>query len=145
MNEPVSSAFPIDNLTTETRLEFLLRTGKAAPRFLQGVYPFIGRGIFELGPLNDALTYTVPDRKSLKVVYFRAGNLSEDLLYLTISANGVPIRYFPVGPKSDFHVPLAIVEAHPAGTRLEIGFAAPRGLSGTIVVDMGLIEITEEG
>src|SRR5579871_3240946 len=145
MSERISPAFPTDNLITETVPEFLLRTGKATPRFLQGVYPFIGRGIFELGLLDAALSYTVPEGKSAKVVYFRAGNFSEDLLYLTLSANDVPIRYFPGAPKSDFHVALAIVEAHPAGTRLEIGFAAPRGLSGTIVVDIGLIEIAEEG
>lgn len=129
---------------SETRLQQLVRTGKATPRFLQGVYPFVGRGIFDLGPLNDGLSYTVPSGKAAEVVYFRGGNLSEDLVYLTLSVNGKPARYFPVGPKADFHVPLAIVETHPAGTRLEIGLAAPRGLSGTIVVDVGIVEVARE-
>lgn len=131
-------------VTTETRLEYLVRTGKATPRFLQGVYPFAGRGVFDLGPLHDDLAYTVPAGKTAKVVYFRAGNLSDDLIYLTLSANGAPTRYFPVGPKADFHVPLAIVEAHPAGTRLEVGLAAPRGLAGSLIVDVGIIEIEPE-
>ena len=128
-------------ITNETRLEYLMRNGRAAPRFLQGVYPFAGRGVFDLAPLNDALTYTVPAGKSAQVLYFRAGNLSDDLLYLTLTANRVPIRYFPVGPKADLHVPLVIIETHSAGTRLEIGIAAPRGLTGTVIVDVGIVEI----
>ena len=127
-------------LTTETRQQRLLRTGQAAPRFLQGVFPFAGRGFFDLGPLNDALGYVVPPGTFAEVIYFRAGNLSDDLIYLTLTVNGVPVRYFPVGPKADFHVPLSIVESHPAGSRIEIGLAAPRGLSGSVVVDVGILE-----
>ena len=128
-------------ITNETRLQYLMRNGKAAPRFMQGVFPFVGRGVFELASLNDALTYTVPAGKSAQVLYVRAGNLSDDLLYLTLTANGVPIRYFPVGPKADLHVPLVITETHRAGTRLEIGMAAPRGLTGTVILDVGIVEI----
>lgn len=128
-------------VVSETRLQSLIRRGKARSRFLQGVYPFAGRGVFDLGPLNDALSYTVPPGKTAEVVYVRGGNLSDDLLYLTLSVNGVPARYFPVGPKADFHVPLAIVEAYPAGTRFDVCLAAPRGLSGTVVVDVGLLEV----
>jgi assimilatory nitrate reductase catalytic subunit len=58
-------------------------------------------------------------------------------------ADGKPIRYFPVGPKGDFHVPLVIVESQPSGTKLEVGFAAPRSLTGSIVVDVGIVEIPE--
>ena len=127
-------------ITTETRQQQKLRTGEAAPRFLQGVFPFAGRGFFDLGPLNDALCYQVPPGKSAEVIYFRAGNLSDDLLYLALSVNGQPVRYFPVGPKADFHVPLSIVESHPAGSRIEICLAAPRGLTGSVVVDVGILE-----
>ncbi|MBV9850339.1 MAG: molybdopterin oxidoreductase [Armatimonadetes bacterium] len=118
-----------------------MRTGGAAPRFLQGVYPFAGRGAFDLGPLHDDLCYAVPPGAAAEVVYVRAGNLSDDLLYLALSVNGTPVRYFPVGPKSDFHVPLAIVESYPAGSRVEICVAAPRGLTGTVVVDVGIVEV----
>lgn len=129
---------------SETLHQRLLRQGQAAPRFLQGVYPFAGRGVYDLAPLNDALTYTVPPGKTAEVVYFRGGNVSDDILYLALSSDGVPVRYFPVGPKADFHVPLAIVESYPAGTRLDICLAAPRGLTGTVVVDVGLLEIAED-
>ena len=128
-------------VVSETRLQSLIRRGKARSRFLQGVYPFAGRGVFDLGPLNDALSYTVPPGRTAEVVYVRGGNLSDDLLYLALSVDGVPARYFPVGPKADFHVPLAIVEAYPAGTRFDVCLAAPRGLTGTVVVDVGLVEV----
>ena len=131
-------------VASETRLQHLMRHGQAHARFLQGVFPFVGRGVFDLGPLNDALSYTVPQGRTAEVVYFRAGNLSDDLLYLTLSVNGESIRYFPVGPKADFHVPLAIIEAYPAGSRFDVCLAAPRGLSGTVVVDVGLVEVIAE-
>lgn len=129
-----------DTITTETRQQRLTRMGQATPRFLQGVFPFVGRGFFDLGPLNDALCYHVPVGRTAEVIYFRAGNLSDDLLYLALTVNGRPVRYFPVGPKADFHVPLSILESHSAGSRIEIGLAAPRGLAGTVVVDVGILE-----
>lgn len=131
----------ITTVTTETRLQRLIRTGEAAPRFLQGVYPFAGRGVFDLAPLHDDLCYQVPDGKTAEVIYLRAGNLSDDLLYLALSANGKAVRYFPVGPKADFHVPLSMVESYPGGTRIDVCLAAPRGLSGTVVVDVGIVEV----
>ena len=126
---------------TETRLQRLIRTGEAVARFLQGIYPFAGRGVFDLGPLHDDLCYTVPPGAAAEIVYVRAGNLSDDILYLTLSVNGRPARFFPVGPKADFHVPLALVESYPAGSRIEVGLAAPRGLTGTVVVDVGIAEL----
>lgn len=129
-----------DTVTTETRQQRCVRLGLAVPRFLQGVFPFMGRGFFEMGPLHDSLVYTVPPGKAAEVVYFRAGNLSDDLVYLALCISGKPVRYFPVGPKADFHVPLSIVETHPAKSRIEIGLAAARGLSGSIVIDVGILE-----
>lgn len=129
-----------DAVATETRHQRLIRLGLATPRFLQGVYPFAGRGFFDVGPLNDALCYVVPAGTAAEVIYFRAGNLSDDLLYLALCINGRPVRYFPVGPKADFHVPLSIIETHPAGARIEIALAAPRGLTGAVVVDVGILE-----
>ncbi len=125
---------------SEPRLQHLIRTGAAKPLFLQGVFPFAGRGFFSTHTLNDSLVYEVPAGRRAELVYFRGGNLSDDLIYLTVTANSKPIRYFPVGPKGDFHIPLVVTESHPAGTRLEIGFAASRALTGSIVVDAGFIE-----
>lgn len=128
-------------VASETRLQRLIRCGGAQPRFLQGVYPFVGHGVFDLAPLNDALSYRVPPGTTAEAVYFRAGNLSDDLLYLTLSVNGASVRYFPVGPRADFHVQLVIVPSYPAGTRFDVCLAAPCGLSGTVVVDVGLVEV----
>ena len=127
-------------ILTETRHERELRTGEATPRFLQGVFPFAGRGLFDLAPLDDTLTYTVPDGRQTTFVYFRAGNASDELVYLTLAVDGVPTRYFPVGPNGDIHVALAIVEPHFAGRILTLLFAAPRGTTGTLIVDAGLFE-----
>ncbi len=141
MSEPVYCDPQPGVITSETRHQYLVRTGKATPRFLQGVFPFLGRGISDLRLLNDALRYRVPAGKSAEVLYFRAGNVSEDLIYLVLSAGGTPIRYFPAGPKADIHVTLAITESHGEGKRLEVGLAAPRGLSGTVVIDVGIVEV----
>lgn len=138
---PIDSSAPPSFVASETRLQHLVRNGPAAPRFLQGVFPFVGRGLFDLGPLNDDLSYTVPNNKTAEVLYVRGGNYSDDLVYLALAANGSPVRYFPVGPKADFHVTLAIVEVHSAGTRLDVCLAAPRGLSGTVIVDVGIVEV----
>lgn len=118
-----------------------MRTGAAEPRFLQGVFPFAGRGMFDPAPIDDALAYTVPAGKTAELIYFRAGNLSDDLIYFSVTVNDAPIRYFPVGPKGDVHVALAIVESHPAGARIDVCIAAPRGLTGTVVLDAGIVEI----
>lgn len=138
-----SSQEPSAFVTSETRREYLLRTGRSRPRFLQGVYPFAGRGIFETVPLNDELTYVVPEGTSAEVAYVRAGNASDDLIYIALAVNDKPLRYFPLGPKADAHVGLAIVEAHPSGARLTVCLAAPRGLTGAIILDIGLIEIKD--
>ena len=140
MHESDPSQYSPAIVISETRIEHLLRTGKAAPRFLQGIFPFAGRGVFDAALLDDSLLFRVPEGKTASVIYFRAGNLSDDLIYLTLSADETHVRYFPVGPRADFHVPLAIVEPYAAGTRIAVCYAAPRGLTGTVVVDVGMIE-----
>jgi|SRR5579883_2438135 len=151
-NLPAASPLPEPNrslgsqavIISTSRLEHLIHTGQAQPRFLQGVFPFAGRSMFSAIPLDDSLSYIVPFGKSAEIVYFRAGNLSDDLLYLALTANDKPIRYFPIGPKADIHVPLAIIDPHPAGTHIHVGFAAPHGLTGTVILDVGILEIDEE-
>jgi len=129
------------SLVSESRLQFLTRTGKASPQFLQGIFPFIGSGIVDLAPLNRELCYEVPSGKSAEVLYIRAGNSSDELVYLALMADGRPIRYVPLGPSANQHVPLAIVESHPAGTLLEVWLGAPKGVSGVIVIDVGLVVV----
>jgi hypothetical protein len=50
------------------------------------------------------------------------------------------MRYFPVGAKNAIHIALAVVEDLHPDTTLEIFIAAPSGLSGEAVVDIGLME-----
>jgi len=127
----------------ESRTQFLLRVGKARPVLLQGVYPFAGRGVQDARPINADLQYTVPADHTAEVQYVRAGNHSDDLIYLTLIVNDKAIRYFPIGPKAHIHIPLVIVEPHLAGEVIDIGLGAPRGISGSVVVDVGVFEIEE--
>ena len=129
----------------ESRHQALIRLGNARPIFLQGAFPFAGRGFFEPTILHNDLRYTVPEGCTSEIVYFRAGNLSDDLVYVNLWADGQALRYFPIGPKNDCHVSLAIVEPHLAGTQIEVRLAAPRGLTGSLVIDIGLLEIREGG
>jgi hypothetical protein len=74
-------------------------------------------------------------------VYFRGGNSTEELIAVVVMRDGAPMRYFPIGAKAAVHVPLRVVEDLLADTVLEVFLAAPDGLSGTVFVDIGLVEI----
>lgn len=76
-----------------------------------------------------------------QAVYFRAGNSSDELICLTLMRDGVPMRLFPLGAKADSHVAPAVVEDMRAGTTLTTAVAAPAGVSGMVVVDIGRVEI----
>ena len=112
----------------------------STPRFLQGVFAFEGRGIDQPFPIGGALSYTVPDGVTAQPVYFRGGNTTAELVYLVLMRDGQPMRYFPIGVKADVHVPLRIVEDLDSGTVLELHLAAPEGVAGTLVVDLGIVE-----
>lgn len=129
-------------LVSESRIQHLIRTGRGVPRFLQGVFPFVGKGIVELGVLNHELAYEVPKGKAAEALYIRAGNSSEALIYVALVVNGRPIRYVPLGPSGTEHIPLVIVESLPAGTQIEVWLGAPKNLTGMVVLDVGLVEIT---
>ena len=51
------------------------------------------------------------------------------------------MRYFPIAAKGTEHVPLAVVEDLEPDTKIELFVAAPAGASGTLVIDVGLLEI----
>ena len=42
---------------------------EAAPRFLQGVFPFTGGGLDKPAPLDGKLAYTVPPDKRAQLIY----------------------------------------------------------------------------
>ncbi len=111
------------------------------PRFIQGVFDFTGEGLTRPLPLDDRSAYRVPGDKRSQLVYFRAGSSADDLVNLVLMQDGKLMRNFPIGAKSAMHVSLAVVEDLMPETRLEILLAAPLGVTGTVVLDIGLIEV----
>ncbi len=114
---------------------------ETTPRFLNGVFTFTGAGLASATLLDAALTYTVPSDKRSQLIYFRAGNSADAMVAVSLVRDGRPMRMFPVGAKGAMHVPLAVVEDITPDSKIEVFLAAPEGVSGQIVLDIGLIEI----
>jgi hypothetical protein len=113
----------------------------ARPRFIQGAFAFEGRGLDRPSVLGPDVAYTVPPDKRAQLIYLRAGNSSDELIYLLLTANDRALRYFPIGAKHATHVQLAIGEEVQPEARLELGVAAPEGVRGVVIVDLGLMEV----
>jgi assimilatory nitrate reductase catalytic subunit len=111
------------------------------PRFLQGVFPFVGEGLEKPILLAPSLSYLVPLGTTAQPLYFRGGNSTDELVCVVLMRDGTPMRYFPIGAKSDTHVALRVVEDLLSDSRVELHVAAPEGLAGTLVVDLGMVEI----
>jgi len=109
-------------------------------RFLQGIYPFDGAGLDKPVPISGELTHVVPDGVISQALYFRGGNSTDELITVVLMRDGVPMRYFPIGARSDVHVPLRVVEDIEGGSVVELQLVAPEGISGVVVVDLGLVE-----
>lgn len=112
-----------------------------SPKFIQGVFTFRGAGFGQQVPLRPPATYKVPFDKRTQLIYLRAGNSTPELIYLALKRDKKSIRLFPVGAKEAVHVPLAIVEDMDPESELELCIGAPEGLDGSLVIDMGLLEI----
>ncbi|WP_432547920.1 molybdopterin oxidoreductase [Kineococcus sp. SYSU DK004] len=113
----------------------------STPRFLQGAHPFTGAGLEKPVPLEGLPVYTVPDGARAQAVYFRGGNSTAELVSAVLFRDGVPMRWFPIGALGAVHVSLRIVEDIEAPSTVEVRVAAPEGVSGTLVVDLGLVEV----
>jgi hypothetical protein len=113
----------------------------STPRFLQGSFTFDGKGYDSPSLLDSSLRYVVPAGAITQPVYFRGGNSTGELVTVVVMRDGAPMRYFPIGAKDAVHVPLRVVEDLIADTVLEVFIAAPDGLTGTVFVDIGLVEI----
>lgn len=113
----------------------------STPRFLQGIFAFEGQGVEKPLLLHESLTYTVPAGIITQPLYFRGGNSTDELITVVLVRDGAALRYFPIGARSATHVPLAVVEDVEDGSVLELHLAAPEGLLGTVVVDLGLVEV----
>ncbi len=113
----------------------------STPHFLQGIFAFAGAGYDKPALLDPSLVYVVPADKRAQLIYLRGGNSTAELAYVSLLANGKPMRIFPLGAKAAVHVPLAVVEDLEPDQTVTLALAAPAGSSGTLVVDIGLIEI----
>ncbi|MDT5371199.1 MAG: hypothetical protein QOC62_5630 [Mycobacterium sp.] len=113
----------------------------STPRFLQGPFEFEGKGLDSPFLLDSSLSYVVPPGSTTQPVYFRGGNSTKELICLVLVRDGNPMRYFPIAAKGATHVSLRVVEDLLADTVLELFIAAPAGVSGTVIVDLGLVEI----
>ena len=111
------------------------------PAFIQGLFAYHGRGLGSPVPFQPRVTYLVPPDKRAQTIYFRAGNAAAEMIYLVLTRNGEPMRYFPVGAKGAIHVPLAVVEDLSPESRIEVLVAAPEGLESAVLVDAGFMEI----
>ncbi|MCU7730528.1 molybdopterin oxidoreductase [Actinoplanes sp. KI2] len=114
---------------------------QSTPRFLQGVFSFEGKGLDRPAPLDAGPSYVVPGGVAAQAVYFRGGNATAELVCVVLVRDGQPMRYFPIGAKGEVHVPLRVVEDLLSGTTVELWIAAPAGLAGTVIVDLGLVEV----
>ncbi|MCW2529915.1 MAG: hypothetical protein JWM76_4775 [Pseudonocardiales bacterium] len=113
----------------------------STPRFLQGVFTFEGQGLDAPHPLDPSLSYTVPAGSTTQPVYFRGGNSSEEMICVILTRDGVPMRYFPIAARGATHVSLRVVEDLLGDTEIGVTVAAPKGISGSVIVDVGLVEI----
>jgi hypothetical protein len=112
----------------------------STPRFLQGVFEFAGKGYGSLIGIDDSLTLTVPAGATVQAVYFRGGNSSGEMVTVALMHDGKPVRYFPIGAREGTHVPLRLVENFLEGAVLELALVAPEDTTGTLVIDLGLVE-----
>ncbi|MEN8584401.1 hypothetical protein ABFP37_17030 [Burkholderia sp. RS01] len=108
--------------------------------FLQGIFPFDGAGLEKPVPIHSQLSHYVPDGVINQTLYFRGGNSSAELVTVVLMRDGVPMRYFPIGAKGDVHVPLRVVEDIDGGSLIELRLLADSGVSGAVVIDMGMVE-----
>ena len=113
----------------------------STPRFLQGPFYFEGNGLDKPLPIDESLRYVVPAGSVAQPVYFRGGNSSDEMVTVVLFRDGKPMRYFPIAARGATHVALRVVEDLLADTVLELFIAAPAGCSGTVIVDLGLVEV----
>ena len=116
-------------------------TDGSTPRFLQGAFEFEGKGLDEPVPMDGTLRYVVPAGAVSQPVYFRGGNSTDEMVSVVLLRDGAPMRYFPIAAKGATHVALRVVEDLLGDTVLELAIAAPAGCAGTVVVDLGLVEV----
>jgi hypothetical protein len=112
----------------------------STPRFLQGAFDFEGNGLDKPALIDESLQYVVPPGAVTQPVYFRGGNSLDEMVTVVLVRDGKPMRYFPIAAKGATHVALRVVEDLLADSVVELHVAAPAGATGTLVVDLGMVE-----
>lgn len=113
----------------------------STPKFLQGVFQFTGEGLAQPALIDPALAYTVPPGATAQPLYFRGGNSADELVVVSLWRDGAPMRHFPMGARSGVNIPLRVVEDVEPDSKLELVVAAPKGTTGEVVVDFGIMEV----
>jgi assimilatory nitrate reductase catalytic subunit len=111
------------------------------PVFLQGIFSFTGQGLEKPVLVHESLRHVVPFGVTAQALYFRGGNSSDSLICAVLARDGVPMRYFPIGAQDGTHVALRVVEDLDGGTEISLQLAAPEGLTGSVVIDFGMVEV----
>ena len=114
---------------------------ESIPKFLSGVFTFTGAGLAKPALLDPSLVYSVSPERRAQLVYLRGGNSTDALICLTLMRDGKSMRMFPIGAKAGIHVPLTVVEDLQPDTKVEVYVSAPEGVTGQVVLDLGLVEI----
>jgi hypothetical protein len=91
--------------------------------------------------LGEQVSYQAPHDKRAQLVYFRAGHSLDAFVYVSLQRDGRVVRLFPLGAKAAMHVPLAVVEDIEPGSKMEVFLGAPAGAAGTLVLDIGIVEV----
>ncbi|HEY8944949.1 MAG TPA: molybdopterin oxidoreductase [Polyangiaceae bacterium] len=113
----------------------------STPRFIHGVFSYEGKGLENPSLIDSSATYRVASDKRAQLVYLRAGNSAAELVYLVLVRDGKPMRFFPVGARASIHVPLVVMEDIFPESKLEVLVGAPKGTLGTVVLDIGMVEV----
>ena len=113
---------------------------ETTPAFISGVFAYTGNGLAAPVPL-PGVSYTVPGDKRTQMIYFRGGNSADAMVAVMLMKDGKPMRTFPIGAKGAVHVPLAVVEDIMPESKVEVYVAAPKGTTGEVVLDIGMLEI----
>ncbi|AEF38576.1 hypothetical protein [Hoyosella subflava] len=113
----------------------------STPQFLHGVFPFSGKGLDKPRLIDDSMAFTVPSGHLAQPLYFRGGHTGSSLVTVTLVRDGTTMRIFPMAAQGAVNIPLRVVEDVDPDTRLELHVAAPKGCSGEVVIDFGLVLI----
>ncbi|GAB3223950.1 hypothetical protein GCM10027535_25100 [Mycolicibacterium hippocampi] len=105
------------------------------------MFGFDGGGYEKPLLIDESLRYVVPAGATSQPVYFRGGNSADQMVTVILFRDGKPMRYFPIAAAGATHVALRVVEDLLADTVLELYVAAPEGAKGTVIVDVGLVEV----